>query len=60
MVVSPRILVANVTMLFNSESRVDRNVIYFEVNKLKNLYTLPDLVLSYPGPYIAKIHRQIG
>ena len=34
-VVSPRILVANVTMLFNSESRVDRNFIYFEVNKLK-------------------------
>ena len=34
-VVSPIILVANVTMLLSSESGVDRNVIYFVVNKLK-------------------------
>ena len=34
LVVSPRILVANVTMLLNSESGVDRNIIYFVDNKL--------------------------
>ena len=34
---SQRILVANVTMLLNSESGVDRHVIYFVDNKLKTL-----------------------
>ena len=52
LVASQRILVANVAMLLNSESGVDRNVIYFVDNKLKTL--------TFWRRYTGTIHHQIG